>query len=90
MNRLGTCPILARILTETRDILVRESEKLTANDKSRLPIGELIDAMVQTIEADQSWGEVAWRVDDSRDAIAEHRRFMDGDRRKKKRRARSA
>jgi hypothetical protein len=76
-------PITARISTEAHEILVREAQALVVNEKSRLPIGEILNELVLYIEGTCSWAAIVDRIRCDRECREEHRRFLDCDRKRR-------
>ena len=80
---MDTIQITARISTEAHDILMREARRLMSNAKSRLPVGEILDALILYSETRNEWGHIADRVECQRDFRREHRLFKDRDRKRR-------
>ena len=80
---MNTVQITARISTEAHDILMREARLRVNNEKSRLPVGEILDALILYSETRNQWDDIADRVKCQRESRTEHRLFKDLDRKRR-------
>ena len=80
---MNTVQITARISTEAHDILMREARLRVSNKKSRLPVGEILDALILYSETRNDWDDIADRVKVQRECRREHRLFKDRERKRR-------
>jgi hypothetical protein len=81
---MNTVQITARISTESRDILMREASRLMNNAKSRLPVGEMLDALILYTESLNEWEDISDWVQSQRKCRREHRLIKDRNRKRQR------
>jgi hypothetical protein len=81
---MNTVQITARISTKSRDILMREASRLLNNAKSRLPVGEILDALISYTEELNEWDEIADWVQSERKGQRKLRLAKDRDRKRRR------
>jgi hypothetical protein len=80
---MNTVQITARISPKSRDILVREASGLLNNAKSRLSVGEILDALILYTEELNEWEEIADLVRSERRGQREFRLAKDRERKRR-------
>jgi hypothetical protein len=81
---MNTVQITARISAKSRDILMREARRLRNNAKSRLPVGEILDALILETEDVSEWEAVADLAQSQREARRKGRLAKDRDRKRRR------
>ena len=79
---VNTVQITARISPISRDILMREASRLMNNAKSRLPVGEILDALILKTELHDEWDVVVYRAQLRRESLRKGRLAKDRDRKR--------
>jgi len=81
---VNTVQITARISPKSRDILMREASRLMNNAKSRLPVGEILDALILKTELHDEWDFVVYRAQLRRESLRKGRLAKDRDRKRRR------
>ena len=79
---MSTAQITALISPKSRDILMREASRLMKNAKSRLPVGEILDALILKTELHDEWDVVVYRAQLRRESLRKGRLAKDRDRKR--------
>jgi hypothetical protein len=81
---MNTIQITARISPKSYDILMREASRLRNNAKSRLPVGEILDALILYTEEMNDWEDIADDAKSQRESRREGRLAKDRDRKRRR------
>ena len=81
---VNTEQITARISPKSRDILIREASRLMNNAKSRLPVGEILDALILKTELHDEWDVVVYRAQLRREFLRKGRLAKDRERKRRR------